>query len=78
MSTIRLTKTKKLQKILNELRKKRFQLLDDTEILKAVLSLYYTQLKHSHSTDFFTKSTDYPFDEELKTNEKDSGSKLSP
>lgn len=41
MSTIRLTKTKELKKILEDLRRTRFQLLDDTEIIKAIISEHH-------------------------------------
>lgn len=40
MSTIRLTKTKEMEKILNEIRRF-YPLLDDAEIIKMIISRYY-------------------------------------
>lgn len=40
MSTIRLTKTKEMEKILNGIKQK-FPLLDDAEIIKMIISRYY-------------------------------------
>ena len=48
MSTIRLQKTDQVQHILNVLRALKFPLLDDTEIIKAVVSEYYSDLQPKH------------------------------
>lgn len=48
MATIRLNISKDLAKILRELKEKRFVLLDNAEIVRAVLSEYYALLKSSN------------------------------
>lgn len=47
MSTIRLTKTNQVQHILNVLRALKFPLLDDTEIIKAIVSEYYSNFQQA-------------------------------
>ena len=50
MSTIRLTKTKKLESILLELQQSRFPLSDNTELIKAIISDYYSSFKGHSNT----------------------------
>ena len=52
MSTIRISITDEIQKFLEELRKKKFYFLENPEIIRAILSEYYSQFKEEERAEW--------------------------
>lgn len=70
MTTIRLSVNTKLDKVLNDLRKNKFPLLENSEIIKTVLSEYYTafsnQQKNQSIQDLINSKPQYLVDTETE------------